>query len=195
MATYSSVFAPRIPWTEELGRLQSIGLQRAGPQLKQFSMPTRTPFTRGMSQRTNAKIAFLESWPWINALKRQSLCDHFPTVASLLFEQIHTQLHKTLLLPLCSGRAGFQRDQTSPSSVEERALQHVSQKLIWSQNPRITVHNLAKSKVAIWSDMKILTSWVSFEIEMPPFMNEFKRIYSQAEVNKPPEVIRDGTGV
>ena len=31
MATYSSILAWRIPWTEELGRLQSIGLQRVGP--------------------------------------------------------------------------------------------------------------------------------------------------------------------
>ena len=30
MATHHSILAWRIPWTEELGRLQSIGLQRAG---------------------------------------------------------------------------------------------------------------------------------------------------------------------
>ena len=30
MATYSSVLAWRIPWTEEFGRLQSTGSQRAG---------------------------------------------------------------------------------------------------------------------------------------------------------------------
>ena len=30
MPTYSSILAWRIPWTEELGGLQSIGLQRAG---------------------------------------------------------------------------------------------------------------------------------------------------------------------
>ena len=30
MATHSSVLAWRIPWTEEPGRLQSIGLQRVG---------------------------------------------------------------------------------------------------------------------------------------------------------------------
>ena len=30
MATHSSVLAWRIPWTEELGRLQSMGLQRVG---------------------------------------------------------------------------------------------------------------------------------------------------------------------
>ena len=30
MATYSSILAWRIPWTEEPGRLQSIGLQRVG---------------------------------------------------------------------------------------------------------------------------------------------------------------------
>ena len=30
MATYSSILAWRIPWTEEPGGLQSIGLQRVG---------------------------------------------------------------------------------------------------------------------------------------------------------------------
>ena len=30
MATHSSILAWRIPWTEEPGRLQSVGLQRAG---------------------------------------------------------------------------------------------------------------------------------------------------------------------
>ena len=30
MATHSGTFAWRIPWTEELGRLLSIGLQRVG---------------------------------------------------------------------------------------------------------------------------------------------------------------------
>ena len=30
MATYSSILAWKIPWTEELGRLQSMGSQRVG---------------------------------------------------------------------------------------------------------------------------------------------------------------------
>ena len=30
LATHSSIIAWRIPWTEERGRLQSIGLQRVG---------------------------------------------------------------------------------------------------------------------------------------------------------------------
>ena len=30
MATHSSLLAWRVPWTEELGRLQSTGSQRAG---------------------------------------------------------------------------------------------------------------------------------------------------------------------
>ena len=30
MGTHSSILAWEIPWTEELGRLQSMGLQRAG---------------------------------------------------------------------------------------------------------------------------------------------------------------------
>jgi len=30
MATYTSILAWKIPWTEEPGRLQSMGLQRVG---------------------------------------------------------------------------------------------------------------------------------------------------------------------
>ena len=30
MATHSSILAWRIPWTEELGRLQSVGSQKVG---------------------------------------------------------------------------------------------------------------------------------------------------------------------
>ena len=33
MATHSSTFAWKIPWTEEAGRLQSMGLQRVGKEL------------------------------------------------------------------------------------------------------------------------------------------------------------------
>ena len=33
MATHSSILAWRIPWTEEPGRLQSMGLQRVGHDL------------------------------------------------------------------------------------------------------------------------------------------------------------------
>ena len=33
MATHSSILAWRIPWTEEPGGLQSMGLQRAGRDL------------------------------------------------------------------------------------------------------------------------------------------------------------------
>ena len=31
MATHSGILAWRIPWTEKPGRLQSMGLQRVGP--------------------------------------------------------------------------------------------------------------------------------------------------------------------
>ena len=39
MTTHSSILAWRIPWTEELGRLQSIGSQRVG-YLKRLSLST-----------------------------------------------------------------------------------------------------------------------------------------------------------
>ena len=38
MATHSSILAWRIPWTEELGRLQSMGLQRIRHETEQLSM-------------------------------------------------------------------------------------------------------------------------------------------------------------
>ena len=37
MATHSSILAWEIPWTEELGRLQSMGSQKSQTQLKQVS--------------------------------------------------------------------------------------------------------------------------------------------------------------
>ena len=38
METYSSVFAWRIPWTEEPGELQSMGLQKSRTPLKQLTL-------------------------------------------------------------------------------------------------------------------------------------------------------------
>ena len=38
MATHSSILAWRIPWTEEPGGLQSMGLQKSWTPLKQLSM-------------------------------------------------------------------------------------------------------------------------------------------------------------
>ena len=37
MATHSSILAWEIPWTEEPDRLQSMGSQRVGPQLSNFT--------------------------------------------------------------------------------------------------------------------------------------------------------------
>ena len=43
MATHSSILAWRIPWTEEPGRLQSMGSQRIGHDLKQLSTHANYP--------------------------------------------------------------------------------------------------------------------------------------------------------
>ena len=37
MATHSSILARKIPWTEEPGRLQSMGLQKSGTRLNKNS--------------------------------------------------------------------------------------------------------------------------------------------------------------
>ena len=43
MTTHSNVLAWRIPWTEEPGGLQFIGLQRVRRGLKRLSMPAAIP--------------------------------------------------------------------------------------------------------------------------------------------------------
>ena len=40
MATHSSILAWRIPWTEEPGRLQSMGLQKSQTQLSDYTTTT-----------------------------------------------------------------------------------------------------------------------------------------------------------
>ena len=42
MATHSSILARKMPWTEEPGGLQSMGLQRVRTQLKRLSTQTQT---------------------------------------------------------------------------------------------------------------------------------------------------------
>ena len=42
MATHSSILAWRIPWTEEPGRLQSMGTQRVGHDGVMNTMATNT---------------------------------------------------------------------------------------------------------------------------------------------------------
>ena len=41
MATHSSTLAWKIPWTEEPGRLQSMGSQRVGTRLSNFTFTLR----------------------------------------------------------------------------------------------------------------------------------------------------------
>ena len=43
MATHSSILAWKIPWAEEPGRLQYMGLQRVGQQLSNFTHLLITP--------------------------------------------------------------------------------------------------------------------------------------------------------
>ena len=46
MATYSSILARRIPWTEEPGRLQSMGSQRVGHDWRTNTFKTKIPAPR-----------------------------------------------------------------------------------------------------------------------------------------------------
>ena len=49
MATHSSILARRIPWTEEAGSLQSMGLQRVGHNLA-TKPPPEHPFLTNYKQ-------------------------------------------------------------------------------------------------------------------------------------------------
>ena len=46
MATHSSILAREIPWTEEPGRLQSIGRQRVGSFLTSLIAGQKTEYAR-----------------------------------------------------------------------------------------------------------------------------------------------------
>ena len=64
MTTPSSVLAWRIPWTEEPGRLQSMGLQRVGHNLEIKQQPSRIYMTLKyqqdlVSERLLIKVKFL----------------------------------------------------------------------------------------------------------------------------------------
>ena len=54
MATHSSILAWRIPWTEERGRLQSMGLQRVG-----HDCVTSLSLSQGETLIENAEINLL----------------------------------------------------------------------------------------------------------------------------------------
>ena len=45
MATHSSILAGRIPWTEEPGRLQSMGFQRVGHNIQKMKIMASGPIT------------------------------------------------------------------------------------------------------------------------------------------------------
>ena len=55
MTTHSSTLAWRIPWTEELGGLQSMGLQRDGHNLVTNTFTFTTKHRLGKKLRTMAK--------------------------------------------------------------------------------------------------------------------------------------------
>ena len=64
MATHSSILAWRIPWTEELGGLQSTGLQRVGPD-----WATSLHYLEGNPARDSSLMLFLSSCPSPQCLK------------------------------------------------------------------------------------------------------------------------------
>ena len=85
MATHSSIFAWRIPWTEESSRLQSIGSQRVGHNWVYTEKPS---FCWGGNTWILNWIIFS---PWSERLRAEELKSAFVDVTSELW---NTTLHK-----------------------------------------------------------------------------------------------------
>ena len=72
MATHSSILAWRIPWTEELGRLQSMGSQRVRHDWatethtweRQIIAFIELLFSKGMAQMVKNLPGVRETWVW-----------------------------------------------------------------------------------------------------------------------------------
>ena len=63
MATHSNILAWRIPWTEEPGRLQSIGLQRVRQDLETEGVPPTKKLFLILSHSTTSVLS-LSSVKW-----------------------------------------------------------------------------------------------------------------------------------
>ena len=61
MASHSSTLALRIPWTEEPGRLQSMGSQRVGHELSDFTSLTDRIMLEQLRDVNSLKMSF---WGW-----------------------------------------------------------------------------------------------------------------------------------
>ena len=52
MATHSSILAWEIPWTEEPGKLQSVGLQKSQTQISNSTTTNNNPIHKGSTFMT-----------------------------------------------------------------------------------------------------------------------------------------------
>ena len=71
MATHSNILAWRIPWTEELGRLQSMGLQSRTPLKRRCPESWELPGALG--KFSGGLQGDEAGWPWGSILKEERL--------------------------------------------------------------------------------------------------------------------------
>ena len=64
MATHSSILACRIPWTEEPGGLQPIGLQRVRHTTERLSLHFISVHFRGCRRTLSVLAPSRVSWAW-----------------------------------------------------------------------------------------------------------------------------------
>ena len=105
MATYSRILAWRIPWTEEPGELQSMGLQRV----------------RHICA-TNTKYHFIWKWKWSRSVVPDSLWPHGLWLPGSSIQGIFQVRVPEWVAILFSRGSSWPRDRTQVSCIAGRCF-------------------------------------------------------------------------
>ena len=100
MATHSNILAWRIPWTEEPGRLQSMGSQKVGQDWSDLAFPQQSPcfslpsFSPGSTLSCERAGSDASLWPWQIRMRIvwQTKCVSGPLVNVADDDKKHTNL-------------------------------------------------------------------------------------------------------
>ena len=79
MAIHSSILAWRIPWTEQPGGLQSMGLQKSD-----MTEATKHTYTNNYPEKNTFRMHDREDWKWTTQVKtRDPIISHYSSNTAL----------------------------------------------------------------------------------------------------------------